>query len=153
MADEGGDGSRIAVIAGDPAENDQSSNYIELMNDAGDLIVRRYDFDNGYVNLANNLDTTMWHHLEASMERDGVFDFWTYTIDGAVVAEDVVGFYSAWRFFRDEPFPYTESSRVKFRPRHPNYDAAFQGFFFDDLVTEPDTSTTTIIDSYSTGFE
>ena len=152
-ANEGGDGSRIAVITGDPAGNDRASNYLELVNNAGDLTVRRYDFGiSNYITLANNLDTTVWHHLEATMERDGVYDFWTYTIDGELVGGPVAGFFSRWR--DQNGFDYTESSRVKFQPRHANYDAGFLGFFFDDLVTETiDTATGEIVESYSTGFE
>jgi len=51
-------------------------------------------------------------------------------------------------------YDYNESVRVKFQPKHPNYDAAYQGFLFDDLFTRTlNTSTNTIVDAYSIGFE
>jgi len=62
------------------------------------------------------------------------------------------GYYNSWR--SAQGFDYVESSRVKFRPKHANYDASFSGFFFDDLVTETfNTNTGVVIDSYATGFE
>jgi hypothetical protein len=150
-ADESGDGSRIAVITGDPAGTDRSSNYVELYNDVGNLYLRSYS-GGAYNTLVSNLDTTVWHTLEATMYRDGVLDYWTYSVDGVEVITDEIGYFCDFRV--SNGFGYVESTRLKFQPRHSNYDANFQGFFFDDIVSQTlDSNTGTIVDSYSTGFE
>ena len=86
------------------------------------------------------------------MYRDGDLDYWTYRVDGVEIISDEMGYFSDFRVANG--FGYTESSRVKFQPRHTNQDASFQGFFFDDLVTQTlDSTTGIVIDGYSTGFE
>ena len=38
-----------------------------------------------------------------------------------------------------------EASRVKFQPKYPNYDAAYKGFYFNDICVES-------VDKYCTDF-
>ena len=39
-------------------------------------------FGGSYNAWVSNLDTTVSHRLEATMYRDGVLDYWTYSVDG-----------------------------------------------------------------------
>ena len=150
-ATEAGDNSIIAVITGDPAGVDRASNYLAIYNAVGNLNIQTYSGGSFNI-LIDNLDTTVWHILEATMYRDGDLDYWTYRVDGVEIISDEMGYFSDFRVANG--FGYTESSRVKFQPRHTNQDASFQGFFFDDLVTQTlDSTTGIVIDGYSTGFE
>ena len=150
-ANESGDGSRMGVITGDAAGIDRASNYLEIFNDVGNLYIRSYA-NGAYNTLIDNLDSTVWHTIEATMYRDGVLDYWTYSVNGVQLTTDEIGYFCDFRV--SNGFGYVESTRLKFQPRHSNYDANFQGFFFDELRAETlDSTTGMIIDSYSTGFE
>ena len=156
-ADSAGDGSRIQINGGNPTGTDVSSNYLEIQNAVGGITIRTYDgvigsgFDSTELLVATALDSTQWHQLTMTgVFTDGTYnDTWTYQVNGGA---PVVGgaFYETAR--DNFPFPYEMTSRLKFQPHHANYNPAFSGFYFDDLVTSISDSEG-ILASYSTGFE
>ncbi|MAA79532.1 MAG: hypothetical protein CL916_09755 [Deltaproteobacteria bacterium] len=157
-ADENGDDSIMAVVAGDPAGQDRASNYLVIANYAGNLNIQSYIHDGqstwggAYSVISIGLDPTTWHILEATMVRDGNSDYWTYSVDGVEIVVDEPGYFAEARIFGG--YAYTESTRVKFQPKHNNYDASYQGFIFDELVTRTfNADTDQIVEGYSTGFE
>ncbi len=157
-ADPAGDGSMIMIAGGNLAGDDRSSNYVLIENLVGSLQVSSSVYsgpgtwDSTQNILVSGLDTALWHRLEASMVRDGNLDKWTYTVDGTVVATDEIGYFSQVR--ANEGWTYEETVRVKFQPKHANYNISFQGFFFDDLETRTiNSSSSATLTLYYTGFE
>jgi len=160
-ADSAGDGSRISVVGGTPPGTDRSSNYLEIENVAGSGVTVRAaegvigsDWDATYTDVATGLDSTSWHKLEMTgLFVDGTYnDTWTYSVDdGSPVATNAY-----FEVARDNfDFDYEMTGRLKFHPRHANYDASFQGFYFDDILTEVYNASapSAILDSYATGYE
>ena len=152
-----GDGSRIMIAGGNPAGNDRSSNYLEIENTLSGITVRTYDgvvgsgWDSTELLVATGLDSSVWHELTMTGTFfDGTYnDTWTYQIDGG--PEVVGGAY--FETARDNfGFGYETTSRLKFQPRHANYDPAVSGFYFDDIVTTVSDSGG-VLAAYSTGFE
>jgi len=160
-ADVGGDDSRIMIAGGNPTGNDRSSNYFEVENVAGaGVTLRTYEgvtgsgWDATEVILATGLSTTDWHRVEMTGTFvDGPYnDTWAYVIDGG--APIVAGSY--FETARDNfGYAYEETNRLKFQPKHANWDISFSGFYFDDVSykTYNAADPGTILDSYATGFE
>ena len=152
-----GDGSRIMIAGGNPAGNDRSSNYLEIENTASGITIRAVEgvpgggWSSTEQIIAAALDTTVWHKLTmVGRFLDGPNnDTWTYRInDGSEITTSAY-----FETARDNfGFTYEQTSRLKFQPRHPNYDPNAAGFYFDDLVTTV-YGPSGALDSYVTGFE
>jgi len=156
-ADASGDGSRIMIAGGNPAGTDRSSNYLEIENALSGITVRTYDgvvgsaWDSTELLVATGLDSSVWHQVTMTGTfLDGTYnDTWTYQVDSG--PEVVGGAY--FETARDNfGFAYEATNRLKFQPRHANYDPAFSGFYFDDVVTTVSDSGG-VLASYSTSFE
>ena len=152
-----GDGSRIMIAGGNPAGNDRSSNYLEIENTLSGITVRTYDgvvgggWDTTELILATGLDHAQWHQISMTGQFfDGTNnDTWTYQVNGGAPVVGGAYFETARDNFG---YPYEMTNRLKFQPRHPNYDPNASGFYFDDLVTSVSDSGG-ILASYTTGFE
>lgn len=152
-----GDDSRIAIVGGNPGGNDRSSNYLEIQNTASGITIRSYEgvvgggFSGAYVPVATGLDSSIWHELTmtGSFVDGAANDVWTYQVDGGTAVVGGAFFETA----RDDfGFGYEMTNRLKFQPRHPNYDPSFSGFYFDDIATTVSNSGG-VLASYSTSFE
>ena len=160
--DESGDDSRIMIAGGTPAGTDRSSNYVEIENvsGGGGVTVRSYDgvsgsgWDSSELLVATGLSTTEWHKLEMTGHfTDGTYnDTWTYVVDDTTTVVGGAYFETARDNFG---YTYEMTDRLKFQPRHPNYDAAYTGFYFDDVsyAAYNQAAPAVILDSYQTGFE
>ncbi|MEE3325703.1 MAG: PEP-CTERM sorting domain-containing protein [Myxococcota bacterium] len=152
-----GDGSRIMIAGGNPAGNDRSSNYLEIENTLSGIVVRSYNgvtgsgWDSTELLVATGLGSDSWHQLTMTGEfLDGPDnDFWTYQVNGGPSVIGGAYFETARDNFG---FAYEVTNRLKFQPRHANYDPAASGFYFDDLETTVFDSGG-VLASYSTGFE
>ena len=60
----------------------------------------------------------------------GYTDTWEYSVDGAVVHSSL-GYFNQGR--EDLGFGYKPSTRIKFQPKHSNWDASLMGFYFDSI--------------------
>lgn len=149
--DPAGDGSRIAIVGGDPAGIDRSSNYVEVENVPGaGITIRSYDGVEGggwgasEVIIATGLDASQWHQLEmVGNFYDGPYnDTWSYSIDGGTAVVGGAYFETARDNFG---YAYVHTNRLKFQPRHadgnadPGVSPYYAGFYFDDVSYEAKT--------------
>ena len=148
-AHQAGDGSRISVVPGKADGTDRASNYLEIENRAGGLAVRHYLKDLGagaswngaYSDIVSGLAWDSWWTLEATCVNanpSSYDDSWTYVIkDSSGTPHTTLasqhGYYNKVR----EAFglDYEAATRLKFTPRHANYNAAFMGLYFDNIRT------------------
>ena len=152
-----GDGSRIMIAGGNPTGNDRSSNYLEIENSASGITVRAMEgipgggWSSTEKIIAAALDTTVWHKLTmVGQFFDGPSnDIWTYRINDGSETTTSAYFETARDHFG---YGYELTNRLKFQPRHANYDPSAEGFYFDDLVTTTSGASGTL-SSYATGFE
>jgi hypothetical protein len=142
-AHTGADGSLLAIETGNPAGDDRAEILAYIDNVAGGLTVR--SFEGGAftgVPIASGLDASVWHELSFSLTRTATDNAVSISVDGGTP----VAFDGSLKEFRDNSLsPYSESSRLKFRPRHLDGDLSFNGFYLDDIsysitaVPEPAT--------------
>ncbi|XP_019613887.1 PREDICTED: protein crumbs-like [Branchiostoma belcheri] len=167
-ANSSGDGSRIAVVAGNPAGTERASNYLEVYSLPEGITVRTaesapdYDFcaqyrncswSAEYHNIVTGLDLQTWHHVEMNLTAMPVdyMDQWQYRVDGTYTYTGGAYFQTA-RY--DNNWDYVYVNRLKFQPRHANFDASFQGFFFDDIHYGVfDFNFPEVIEEYCVSFE
>lgn len=152
-----GDGSRIALVGGNPTGTDRSSNYLDIENTASGITIRTYEgvvgagWSGAFLPVATGLDSSIWHELTmtGSFVDGAGNDVWTYQVDGGTAV--VGGAY--FNTVRDNfGWAYQTTNRLKFHPKHPNYDPSFSGFYFDDFAMTVSNSSG-VLASYSTGFE
>lgn len=151
------DGSRIMIAGGNPAGNDRSSNYLEIENALSGITIRTHEgvlgagWNSTELLVATGLDRTQWHQITMIGDfSDGANnDTWTYQVNGGPSVVGGAYFETARDNFG---YPYEMTNRLKFQPRHANYDPNASGFYFDDLETSVSDSGG-ILASYSTGFE
>ena len=132
------DGSRISVVTGKSDGTDRASNYVEVGNDdAAGMRVRVYDhagpgsgWGGAYVVAASGLAYDTWHEFSATMTTTGVNDLWEYSVNGSVVHSSL-GSFNQTRL--DFGWALELSTRVKFQPKHANYNAGHMGFYFDSI--------------------
>ena len=156
-ADVTGDDSRIMIAGGNPTGTDRSSNYLEIENTDSGVTVRTYDGVNGggwgttELLVATGLSSSEWHFVEMLGQfNDGSYnDTWTYGVDGGAPVVGGAYFETARDNFN---YGYEMTNRLKFQPRHENWNVAYSGFYFDDIVTTVSASGV-LLDSYSTDFE
>jgi hypothetical protein len=156
-ADASGDDSKIMIAGGNPAGNDRSSNYLEIENTSSGVTVRTFNgvvgsgWDATELLVATGLDSSVWHEIimTGDFTNGATNDTWTYQVDGG---SSVVGG-AYFETARDNfGFGYEMTNRLKFQPKHANHNAAFSGFYFDDIVTTVSNSGD-VLATYSTGFE
>lgn len=125
------DGSLLAIETGNVAGSDRSEILAYVDNIAGGLTIRSFTGDSFTgVPIASGLDASVWHKLEFSLSLNATDNAISIAIDGgAPVLFD--GSFKDWRDANS--FPYSESSRLKFRPRHADADLSFNGFYLDDI--------------------
>ncbi|XP_066264342.1 uncharacterized protein [Branchiostoma lanceolatum] len=168
-ANPNGDGSRVAVVAGNPAGSDRASNYLEVYALPEGITVRTAESAPNYTfcaevrncgwssefhNIVTGLDLQTWHQLEMTLTALPIdyMDMWRYSVDGTYT-------YSGGAYFQtaryDNGWDYENVNRLKFQPRHTNYDAGFQGFFFDDVHYGVFSSLApeTMVEEYCISFE
>ena len=125
------DNSLLAIETGNPAGDDRAEILAYVDNIAGGLTVR--SFETGAftgVPIASGLDASVWHELSFSLIKTATDNVVSISVDGATP----VSFLGSLKGFRDNNlFAYSESSRLKFRPRHADGDLSFHGFYLDDI--------------------
>lgn len=154
------DGSRMAVIPAPSDCSDRSNLYLEIKNTAEHgLEVVTYEHNEqgtwggDYVRHHADppLDCDSWHHLKCTITEDEN----SHSVTSVCSVDDVEFSMGATPFFtrarQIAGYGYTPSSRVKFQPRHPNHDASYKGFIFDDLKVSYTKDSVT--SSYETSFE
>ncbi|KAI8496318.1 hypothetical protein Bbelb_261590 [Branchiostoma belcheri] len=165
-----GDGSRIMVVAGDPAGTDRASNYLEVHSLPEGITVRTAEsapnytycaqsgncgWNANYHSIVTGLDLQTWHHVEMTLTAKPVdyMDQWQYRVDGTHTFTGGA-YYQTARYDRVD-WDYTYANRLKFQPRHDNWDAKFQGFFFDDIHygVFDSGSPENVIEEYCVSFE
>jgi len=127
-----GDGSLLAIETGNIAGNDRAEILAYVDNVAGGITVRSFTDGSSFtgVPIASGLDASIWHELSFSLSYTGTSNEVSISIDGATP----VVFDGSLKGYRDDLLaPYSESSRLKIRPRHTDGDLAFNGFYLDDL--------------------
>jgi hypothetical protein len=126
------DGSLLAVETGNIAGNDRAEIIAYIDNIAGGITVR--SFDGGAftpVPIASGLDASSWHELSFILTRSATANQISVSVDGGAP----VLFNGGLEQFRDDNLQaYSESSRLKFRPRHADGDLSFNGFILDDIT-------------------
>ncbi|XP_019613886.1 PREDICTED: neurogenic locus notch homolog protein 1-like [Branchiostoma belcheri] len=169
-ANSSGDGSKIMVAAGDPAGTDRASNYLEVYSFPGGITVRTAEsapnytycaqsgncgWNANYHNIVTGLDLQTWHHVEMTLTAKPVdyMDQWQYRVDGTHTFTGGA-YYQTARYDRVD-WDYVNVNRLKFQPRHANFDASFQGFFFDDIHygVFDSSSPENVIEEYCVSFE
>jgi len=158
------DDSRIMVAGGPPAGNDRSSNYMEVFHDSTNgLTVRHLNHDGpsggwggAYEDIATGLEPAQWHKVTATgVFADGDFnDTWNYDVDNG--AYTLTGGDAYFAHARDDfGYGYVTTDRLKFQPRHANWNVSYQGFYFDDVsyAIYDSSDPATVLDSYETSFE
>jgi hypothetical protein len=127
-----GDGSSFAIETGNPAGDDRAEILAYVENLPGGLTIRSFTgsvFDG--VPIASGLDASAWHELVFSLTLTATDNSVSVVVDnGAPVTFD--GSLKDWRDANS--FAYSESSRLKLRPRHLDGDPAFNGFYLDDIT-------------------
>ncbi|KAI8496320.1 hypothetical protein Bbelb_261610 [Branchiostoma belcheri] len=169
-ANASGDGSRIAVVAGNPAGNDRASNYLEVHSFPEGITVRTAESAPNYTfcaqsrncgynadypsNIVTGLDSNTWHQVEMTLtaKPEDYMDQWQYRVDNTYTFTGGAYFQTA-RYDNDWNYEYV--NRLKFQPRHANHDASFQGFFFDDIHygVFDSSSSENVIEEYCISFE
>ncbi|XP_019613931.1 PREDICTED: fibrillin-1-like [Branchiostoma belcheri] len=168
-ANSSGDGSKILVAAGNPTGTDRASNNLEVYSLPGGITVRTAEsapnytycaqsknckWDANYHSIVTGLDLQTWHHVEMNLTAMPIdyMDQWQYRVDGMHTFTGGAYFQTA-RY--DNGWNYEYVNRLKFQPRHANFDASFQGFFFDDIHygVFDSTSSENVIEEYCVSFE
>jgi hypothetical protein len=138
-----GDNSSFALETGNVAGDDRAEIVAYVENFSTGLTIRSFT-TGGFVPLpiAVGVDNTAWHQLSFTVTQDAAeSNQVSLSIDGGTP----VTFGGSLAEFRDlGSFAYSESSRIKLRPRHVDGDPNFDGFYFDDIsysiaVPEPTT--------------
>jgi hypothetical protein len=125
------DNSSFAIETGNPAGDDRAEIVAYVENLAGGLTIRSFTgaaFDG--VPIASGLDASVWHQLSFSLALTSTDNALSVSVDGGAP----VLFDGSLKDFRDANlFSYSESSRLKLRPRHADGDLSFNGFYLDDI--------------------
>jgi hypothetical protein len=138
-----GDLSSFALETGNLAGDDRAEILAYVENLGGGLTIRSFTSENFTgVPIASGLDASTWHQLSFSLSLTPTDNAVSISVDGGTpVTFD--GSLKDWRDFNS--FAYSESSRLKLRPRHNDADLSFNGFYLDDIsysitaVPEPST--------------
>ncbi len=126
------DGSLFAIESGNLAGDDRAEILAYVDNIGGGLTVRSFT-GSGFagVPIASGLDASVWHQISFSLTRTGAgSSSVSISVDGSAPTI-FSGSLADWR--TSLAFSYSESSRLKFRPRHADGDPAFNGFYVDDV--------------------
>lgn len=126
-----GDGSLLAIETGNPTGDDRAEIIAYVDNVAGGLTIRSFTGSAfAGVPIASGLDASAWHELNFTLSLTASDNAVSVSIDGGVP----VNFDGSLKDWRDaNSFAYSESSRLKLRPRHADGDLAFNGFYLDDI--------------------
>ena len=126
------DGSSFAIETGNPTGDDRAEILAYVENLAGGLTIRSFtgsNFDG--VPIASGLDASAWHQLSFSLALTATDNAVSIAVDGGTP----VNFDGSLKDWRDaNSFAYSESSRLKLRPRHADGDPTFNGFYLDDIT-------------------
>ena len=101
--------------------------------------------------IATGLDSSLWHQITMTgTSTDGQDnDTWSYEVNGGTPVAGGAYFETA----RDNySYGYEMTNRLRFQPRHANWDETFSGFYFDEVVTQVSNSNG-VLASFSTGLE
>lgn len=138
-----GDNSSFALETGNVAGDDRAEIVAYVENFSGGLTIRSFT-TGGFVDfpIATGVDNSIWHNLSFAVTHDAALsNSVSLSIDGGAP----VTFGGSLAEYRDQnSFGYTESSRIKLRPRHVDGDPSFSGFYFDDLsysINTPEPTT------------
>jgi hypothetical protein len=125
------DNSSFAIETGNTAGDDRAEILAYVENLAGGLTIRSFDGgDFTPVAIASGLDASVWHELSFTLTRSSTDNLISIVVDGGIP----VTFDGSLKQFRDDiAAPYSDSSRLKLRPRHADADPAFNGFYIDDI--------------------
>ncbi len=138
-----GDGSSFALETGNLAGTDRSEILAYVENTATGLSIFSYK-SGGAIQPIMTLPTSVagdWHQIDFDLTLTATGNEVSISVDGssAVVFD---GYLDTYRDVNN--FAYSESSRLKLRPRHAD-SGSFNGFYFDDInysvaaVPEPAT--------------
>ena len=133
------DNSSFAIETGNVAGDDRAEILAYVENLAGGLTIRSFT-GSGFtgVPIASGLDASAWHSLAFSLAYTGADNKLSISVDGG----SPVLFDGSLKDWRDaNSLAFSESSRLKLRPRHADGDPSFNGFYIDDIsyavVPEP----------------
>jgi hypothetical protein len=128
------DNSLLAIETGNIAGDDRAEILAYIDNVGGGLTIRSFTTPGFAAQpIASGLDASVWHELSFSLTRTATDNAVTISVDGGAP----VAFAGSLKEFRDNlPAPYSESSRLKFRPRHADGNLSFNGFYLDDITYE-----------------
>lgn len=127
------DNSLLAIETGNIAGDDRAEILAYIDNVDGGLTVKSFENGSGAfpgVPIASGLDASIWHELSFSLTRTATENAVSISVDGAAPVQFSGSLYG---FREANSFAYSESSRLKFRPRHADGDLSFNGFYLDDI--------------------
>lgn len=140
-----GDGSTVSIYQGTPAGNDRTGFNVYLESTASGVDVGTYRWTTTYVweDIVTGLALDEWHSLDidALFTDDYANDVITYTVDKGMAGE-VSSTGNSW------PHPWREANGFVYAPGNSlkfaagqDGEAAYKGFYFDDITYEAWNST------------